>query len=113
MERWAELRREIRFPVSFRTTFSSRSKLAGEGTIHNLSASGCLIKSDLQLKEGTEIVLRLYQSEVAARIEIERATVRWARQGEFGVQFIDAQPEEVAQLRDIIKQLKEQESKDH
>ena len=103
-----EQRRAVRFPVMFVAKMSSQQdRYLGEGVVQNISSSGCRIEGELKchIPPGTDVVLRFYPSELATRIEVERAQVRWAQADTIGVQFLKFQPDDQAALNQLIKQL--------
>ena len=101
-----DMRSEHRFPVHFRSTFSSsQASTGGEGTVVNLSRRGCRIKSDTNVQQESELVLRLYLPNHLSRVEIERAVVRWSAGDEFGVEIIGIQPEDQEQLLATLQEL--------
>ena len=106
MQRSVEQRRAVRFPAMFLTTISSKDRFLGEGTIQNISATGCrverLINGPMPIEPGTELVLRFYPSESATRIEVERAQVRWTQPDAFGVHFLSFQPGDHTALDGLI-----------
>ena len=67
----------------------------GKGVVTNLSRSGMRMLGDHMLKAGTDLRVQLHLEEDQPPVEITRATVRWVREYEFGLQ-IDALPAVVA-----------------
>lgn len=102
-----DLRRDPRFRVQFRGLFSADvSMVAGEGCVRDLSPLGCRMESDAALQPGTELELCFfYGSGEALPITVELATVRWAKDREFGVKFLRLQSHEEARLRHVIAEL--------
>jgi len=101
------LRGQTRLRVQFRGVFSTGiSMVGGEGFLQDLSHYGCRMESDTSLQPGTELDLCLfYGSREAVQIRIELATVRWAKDQEFGVKFLRLQSHEEARLRQVIAEL--------
>jgi len=80
--------------------------VGGEGFLQDLSHYGCRMESDTSLQPGTELELCFfYGSREAVQIRIELATVRWAKDQEFGVKFLRLQSHEEARLRHMIAEL--------
>jgi len=102
-----DLRGHRRLRVQFRGVFSTGvSMVGGEGVLQDLSHYGCRIKSDTSLQLGTELELCFYYgSREAVPITVELATVRWARDKEFGVRFLRLQSQEEARLHHVIAEL--------
>ena len=91
-----EQRKHPRIQVKFRTTLSSNQVSTGEGMVAELSLGGCHVASFVNMRVGTELILCLYPSNTSSALTIDRAIVRWSRQGHFGVEFLEF-PQEVAQ----------------
>jgi hypothetical protein len=91
----------------FVAKISSQDRYLGEGVILNISTSGCRIEGQItsQIPPDTQVVVRFYPSELATRIEVEKAQVRWSESNAFGVEFLQFQPDDHAALKQLIKQL--------
>ena len=91
-----EKRRHMRFPVQFRSTFSSVNVVGGEGegTLADLSVRGCRVESRAVVKTGTALQLQLYLPDETAHLATV-AAVRWARGAAFGAEFVDMPDEEL------------------
>lgn len=102
-----DLRGQTRLRVQFHGVFSTGvSMVGGEGFLQDLSHYGCRMESDTALQPGTELELCFfYGSQEAVPIRVELATVRWAKDREFGVKFIRLQSHEDARLRHVIAEL--------
>jgi hypothetical protein len=104
-----ELRQHVRHRVRFRSTFSSRDMVSGEGTLVDLSVRGGRISSQTKVTNGTELDLWLYlpSQDRDSPVEIQQAVVRWTKKekGEFGVQFLQLEGKTPEQIRSFIKTL--------
>ena len=102
-----DLRGQTRVRMQFRGLFATGvSMVGGEGLLQDLSHYGCRMKSDTSLQPGTELELWFfYGPREALPIRVELATVRWAKDQEFGVKFLHLQPHEEARLRHVIAEL--------
>ncbi len=80
-------RQAVRFNIYCPVSFCSCTT-EGEGTVVDLSPSGCRVKSDAPIAIGSMICMFIVISAGLMPITIGMATVRWATNGEFGVQFI-------------------------
>jgi hypothetical protein len=69
----------------------------GEGTITNISATGCLIETDQPLLADQRIALRLMLPNQQESLPIDEAHVRWVHGNLAGIEFI--QVERAANLR--------------
>ena len=100
-----EQRKNLRFPVKFRSSFSSVGLIGGEGHIVALSIRGCHIESSIDAQPGASLDVRIQAVEGEPPIHIQAAIVRWSRGGEFGVEFEVIAPTEWALLRDVVRQI--------
>lgn len=98
-------RQQPRFPVGFRSSFSSVNRVQGDGTLVDLSLRGCGIVSSVDILPGTTIQLRVQTVGSAGLLTIGQAVVRWCRNGRAGLEFLSLQPDEWARLQDIVKEL--------
>jgi PilZ domain-containing protein len=92
-----------RIPVTFRASFGPTLAGLHEGTITDLTISGCRLESPAPIPVNTYLELWLQISPTVPRIVIELAAVRWARDGKLGVEFLGLQPEQRAQLQQFTK----------
>lgn len=86
-----ERRNFTRYPVRFRSSFSSAEMVAGEGVVLDLSLRGCRISGATRVPLGTELQLRLMLPEYDQQspVEVEQAVVQWIHEAnEFGVEFV-------------------------
>ncbi len=74
----------VRYSIAYLST-SSRTALAGEGTVINLSRAGLAIASSLPVPPGIELMCRVSLPDHPKPLFIPRATVRWSQGGEFGL----------------------------
>ncbi len=100
-----EHRQHPRFPVQFRSSFSSANIVSGEGTLADLSIRGCRILSATEVKAGTTLQLRVDMSGGQPPIQVTQAVVRWCRDRSFGLEFVSLTPGEWARLQDVVKDL--------
>ena len=66
--------------------------LIGKGVVTNLSCTGMRVLGDHAIQTGTTLVLRLTLEEDMPPLEIERVTVQWVKEAEFGVRIITIKP---------------------
>ena len=100
-----EQRKNHRFPVQFRSSFSSIGMVGGEGSVVDLSVRGCGIESPTDVQPGASLELRIAAIEHVPPIQIQAAIVRWSRGRQFGLEFEVIAPSEWARLQDIVKQI--------
>ncbi len=87
---------EIRFP-------GKEESVAG--TVSNLSMGGCKVVSEASLYIGMYLALEICPLGQEATLKIDQAAVRWAREEEFGLEFISMRPEEEECLRRFVTAL--------
>jgi len=103
-----EQRKDTRFPVQFRSSFSSTNVVSGEGALSDLSIRGCRVFSLIEVKPGTALQLRVYTSDHDPPIQVSQAVVRWYRASSFGCEFVDLSPDEWARLHHVMKDLEKE-----
>ena len=100
-----EQRRDRRFPVGFRSSFSSANSISGDGTLSELSLRGCRVRSLIEVNPGTILQLRVHVSDHESPIVVSHAIVRWYRDGSFGCEFVSLGAEEWDRLRAVTTEL--------
>jgi PilZ domain len=100
-----EQRKNLRFPVKFRSSFSSVGMVGGEGRVVDLSTRGCRIESSIDVQPGASLEVQIKTIEDNPPIQIQAAVVRWCREQQFGLEFEVIAPTEWAHLQDIVKQI--------
>ncbi len=103
-----DLRRHQRFPVHFQSVLSGQPRGELVGTLMNLSKSGCRAKTDSKVYSGMQVSLRFDVPGDPSPICIDRAAVRWSREGELGVGFITVAVPQQERLDQLLKRLKEE-----
>ena len=100
-----EQRKNLRFHVQFRSSFSSIAMVGGEGSVVDLSIRGCRIESPTDVQPGASLEVRIAAIEHEPPIQIQQALVRWSRGRQFGLEFVTMAPEEWARLQHTVKQI--------
>ena len=100
-----EQRKNRRFPVRFRSSFTSLNIVAGDGNITDLSLRGCRVESQTEVRPGTSLELRIHTSEDEPPLKIQEGVVRWSRALQFGMEFVTLEPEEWARLQHTVTQI--------
>lgn len=100
-----EQRKNLRFHVQFRSSFSSIAMVGGEGSVVDLSIRGCRIESPTDVQPGASLEVRIATIEHEPPIQIQQALVRWSRGQQFGLEFETMVPEEWARLQHTVKQI--------
>ena len=100
-----ELRQSKRFPIHCPIAYAG-GNLAGVGIVSNLSTGGCKVASSTAVGTGANIELRIYITGAPEfPMKVDQAVVRWAKQQEFGLEFLSIWPEEQARLRRFVSTL--------
>ena len=100
-----EQRKDTRFAVQFRSSFSSANVVSGEGMLSDLSIRCCRVFSSIEVKPGTALQLRVHTSDHELPIQIFQAVVRWFRASCFGCEFVILGQNEWARLQHVVKDL--------
>lgn len=84
-----ECREHPRIPVDLHVYFSTEGNTEiREGTMFDISAGGCAVTSAVPVDPGTGVRLLIRATDLGTPITVQSAAVRWARYGEFGVEFL-------------------------
>ena len=100
-----QIRKARRVQLRCIVKFSS-GEIEGEGTITNISTSGCRAESDINMAEGLDVQIIIFLPDQSPPMKVERASVRWVSGNAFGLSFILFFPSERARLRAFIERLK-------
>lgn len=96
-----DLRHDLRLPIECPVQYSG-DQIAGKGTLVNLSTGGYGITSEHPLPQGTALSLRIYLPDGETPIEVEVATVRWARSRRLGLKNVIVKQEEIKRVRHFV-----------
>ncbi len=100
-----ELRQSPRFPIHCPIAYAG-GNLAGVGMLSNLSTGGCKVGSSTPAGTGANLELRIYITRAPEfQMKVDQAVVRWAKDQEFGLEFLNIWPEEQARLSHFISTL--------
>ncbi len=100
-----EQRQYQRFPVEFNSYFATPKAVEGLGVVTDISEGGCRITSTTRGWPGTALRLRISSVEKNLHIQVAEAQVRWARGGQFGVEFKEISDEDTRHLRQAINEV--------
>lgn len=81
------VRSSERFPVTYPVIFGG-APFVGEGTLTDLSASGCAIICDRTVLSGSYVRLNVLMPDHSPSLAIDLGKIRWVRNHAFGVEFI-------------------------
>lgn len=98
-----ECRAHQRIPVDLQVFFStSGNRDIREGTMFDISPGGCAVTSSVPLNPGTGVRLLIRATDLGSPITVQAAAVRWARHGEFGVEFLNLTDLDRHRLRRLL-----------
>jgi PilZ domain len=96
-----EQRRYERVRVEYSASFSGSSYRA-QGTVFNLSITGCRARSWFDVKEGESLGVLIHVPTYEQPLYVARAEVRWTDGQEFGMEFINMELEDRHRLCETI-----------
>lgn len=79
--------------------------VAGEGIIKDLSLSGSYITGNRPVPIGMVLALHIFVPGEAELLLIERATVKWVKRADFGVDFDTHEPKLAERITKVISKL--------
>jgi PilZ domain len=82
-----------------------RDGVAGEGIIKDLSLSGSYITGNASVSIGMELALQIFVPGDPEPLLIDRATVKWVKGSEFGVDFDTPPPKVAERITTVISTL--------
>jgi hypothetical protein len=84
-----------RIPVPFSCALAEKArprwfakKRAGLGVVYDVSLKGARVTSEAQMNPGDQVTVLLRLPKQVAPLAVERATVRWAKDQTFGLEFM-------------------------
>lgn len=85
----------VRVPVPFTCALSEKAqsrwyakKRAGIGVVYDVSLKGARVSSEAPINPGDQVTVLLRLPQQVAPLAVERATVRWAKDQTFGLEFM-------------------------
>lgn len=82
-----------------------RDGIAGEGIIKDLSLSGSYITGNAPVSVGMVLALQIFVPGDPEPLLIDRATVKWIKESEFGVDFDTPPPNVAERITKVISTL--------
>jgi hypothetical protein len=82
-----------------------RDNITGEGIIKDLSLSGSYITGNAPVSVGMELALQIFVPGDPVPLLIDRATVKWVKGSEFGVDFDTSEPKVAERITKVISTL--------
>lgn len=108
MEQRRDRRVQVQYPISF-----EGNQGVGKGKLFNLSARGCGVESGAFVQVGTTVTIRVYVPTHKEPIHVGRAGVTWSAGQDFGVEFMDMDPQERERLQKLIEEIQEGKTNIH
>ncbi len=93
-------RTHVRYAASVQT-----DNRIGEGTLFDLSATGCRIHSSLSLSPGNYLTLHIDAPEMGSPLGIEVSIVRWRKDDQAGIEFLRYAHGDRERVTDLIETL--------
>ena len=90
---------------TFATVRYRGDRIAGEGIIKDLSLSGSYIIGNVPVSVGMVLALQIFVPGESELLLIDRATVKWVKRAEFGVDYEIPQPEVGERITQLISTL--------
>jgi len=79
--------------------------VAGEGIIKDLSLDGSYITGNRPVSVGMVLALHIFVPGEAELLLIDRATVKWVKRADFGVDFDTHEPKVAERITQVISKL--------
>ncbi len=93
-----------RIPVGYRAQIQSDTGAAA-GVLLDLSPTGCMLRSDIELIEGAYLSLQIAVTQEPTPLAVEVSVVRWIKEGHFGVEFLRYRQGDRERVTDLIETL--------
>ena len=95
-------RRGRRVTVSCLVFFFGDDDYEGQGSLVDLSTSGCRILSSEGLLPGTILRFSLFLKDHQWPVRIDQGLVRWAKEGTYGIEFVSIRAAQQERLRGVV-----------
>lgn len=99
-------RRGRRIELSCRLFFFGDDEFEGEGTLLDISTSGCRAASSIALQPGTTLKLSVFLPDQNWQLRMDEGIVRWVNGKEFGLEFTSIRLAQRERLRALVMQAK-------
>ena len=93
-------RTSVRYPASVQT-----DHYVGEGTLFDLSPTGCRIQSTISLAPGTYLTLSIEAAEIEYPLGIAVSIVRWSKDDQAGIEFLRYAHGDRERVTDLVETL--------
>ncbi len=105
-DRMEKDRRGRRLKVSCRLFFFGQDDFEGEGTVLDISTSGCRASSSVALPMGGLLKLSVFLPDHKWPLRVDEAIVRWINGQQFGLEFTSIRSAQRERLRALVMQTK-------
>ena len=95
-------RRGRRLALSCRLFFFGDHDVEGEGTLLDISTSGCRASSSVAVQMGMRLKLSLFLADHQWPLRVDAALVRWVKGQEFGLEFTSIRPAQRERVRALV-----------
>jgi hypothetical protein len=95
-------RRGRRLALSCRVFVFGEDEFEAEGTLMDISTSGCRAVSPVEVRRGMIVKLSVFLPDHQWPLRVEEAIVRWTNGQEFGVEFTSIRLAQRERLRALI-----------
>ena len=99
----------LRIPIPFACSISRKGvsrwfakDSLGPGVVYDVSLKGARVSSEAPIKPGDQVMVTLQLPKQLEPLAVERATVRWAKNQTFGLEFVDLTFASALQLKRFI-----------
>lgn len=90
-----------RIPTWYLSYYMS-GDLVGKGVVTNLSSTGMRVLGDHAMRPGMDLTVRLTVEEDKPPLEIERVTVQWVKEAEFGLRIVRITPSAATRITHLL-----------
>jgi len=91
-------RKYVRYSASVQTDNG-----AGEGTLFDLSRTGCRMQSNVALTPGSYLALHIEAHETESPLAVEVSIVRWHKDNQFGIEFLRYAQGDRERVTDLVE----------
>lgn len=88
----------VEFPVSLSLAFCR-----AEGVLLDISLTGCRVKSELEVEKNDRLGLLILVPGYDNPLYINQASIRWANNEEFGMEFLEMELTDRQRLHEVVE----------
>jgi PilZ domain len=75
----------------------------GQGLVQDLSVMGCRARSPVGITKGVSIGMLIDVPRYENPLHVDMAIIRWAKEEEFGMEFVSVTPDNQQRLQEVIR----------